>query len=68
MTLEQIREKGLRSLAQELGAVGLVWFLQQFEIGSGDYTLERHRWLAEPSVQDVVQEIEHPREKDDSTT
>ena len=47
MTLEEIRLAGLRALSRDLGAVGLVRFLQQFETGYGDYTAERHRWTGE---------------------
>jgi hypothetical protein len=62
MTLEEIRLAGLRALSRDLGAVGLVRFLQQFEMGSGDYTTERDQWLAEDTVQDVVRQIEERRQ------
>jgi len=62
MTLEQIRLIGLKALSRDLGPVGLVRFLQQFETGHGDYTAERHRWLGEPTVQYLAQEIERQRE------
>ncbi len=65
MTLEQIRQIGVKALSRELGPVGLVRFLQQFETGQGDYTAERHAWLGERSVQEVVQEIERRRKIDD---
>ena len=58
MTLEQIRLKGLRALSRDLGAVGLVRFLQQFETGDGDYTADRTRRLGEHTVQELAQEIE----------
>jgi hypothetical protein len=61
LTLEQVRLIGLRALSRDLGPVGLVRFLQQFEIGSGDYTTERHRWLGEETVRGLVQEIERQR-------
>ena len=61
MTLEQVRLTGLRALSRDLGPVGLVRFLQQFEMGDGDYTAERHRWLGGRTVQDLVQEIERQR-------
>ena len=61
MTLEQVRLTGLRALYRDLGPVGLVRFLQQFETGYGDYTAERHLWLGEPTVQELVQEIERER-------
>ncbi len=62
MTLEQIRMTGLRALSRDLGPVGLVRFLQQFETGYGDYTTERHLWLGEPTVEYLAQEIECQRE------
>jgi hypothetical protein len=58
LTLEQIRTRGLEALSRELGPVGLVRFLQQFETGHGDYTAERYRWLGTPTVQDLAEEIE----------
>ena len=61
MTLEQIRTLGLKALSQELGPVGLIRFLQQFETGHGDYTRERHQWLGQNTVQELVQEIERRR-------
>jgi hypothetical protein len=36
---------------RELGPVGLVRFLQQFEAGDGDYTRDRHSWLPQGDVQ-----------------
>jgi hypothetical protein len=62
MTLEEIRLAGLRALYRDLGAVGLVRFLQQFETGHGDYTAERHAWLDQDTVQDIVQQIKDRRE------
>jgi len=47
MSLEQIRQQGLKALARELGPAGLVRFLQQFESGRGDYTSDRHQWLTD---------------------
>jgi hypothetical protein len=41
LTQEQIRVIGLEALARELGATGLIRFLQIYEQGSGDYTRER---------------------------
>ena len=56
MTLEDIRRKGYEVLARELGPVGMIRFLQQFETGRGDYTEERHDWLTE-SVDEIVKMI-----------
>lgn len=45
MTPAQIRQSGMEALARELGPVGMVRFLQQFENGAGDYSKQRHEWL-----------------------
>jgi len=58
MTLEQVRLTGLQALSRDLGPVGLIRFLQQFEMGYGDYTTERHGWLGDRTVRDIAQEIE----------
>jgi len=68
MTLEEIRVAGLRALARDLGAVGLVRFLQQFEMGSGDYTTERGQWLDGYTVQDVVRQIKERRQADSDSS
>lgn len=63
MTLEQVRLAGLQALSRDLGPVGLVRFLQQFALGYGDYTAERRGWLGDPSVGDILQEIEQKGKK-----
>ena len=62
-TPTQIREKGLDALVKALGPVDMARFLQQFELGSGDYTRDREEWLGDISVDDVVAEIKSRREK-----
>ena len=61
MTLEQIRLTGLEVLARELGPVKMARFLQQFETGTGDYSVDRHRWLGVREVQGVAKEIRQRR-------
>ncbi len=60
-TLERIRAKGLKALADELGPVGMVRFLQLFDNGRGDYSKARHKRLAKQSVAALVQEIQRRR-------
>ncbi|MEA3323743.1 MAG: hypothetical protein U9Q37_01195 [Euryarchaeota archaeon] len=57
----QIKKVGLEALAEALGPVGMVRFLQLFETGSGDYTKDRDKWLGKTSVQSVVEEIKKRR-------
>jgi hypothetical protein len=60
-TLNEIRQIGLKALAKELGPVGLIRFLQQFETGQGNYTLERESWLTETDLQVVLDSIRKRR-------
>ena len=57
MSLEQIRIAGMEALARELGIVGMVRFLQQFETGHGDYSRERHKWLDDQDMDAVLKRI-----------
>ncbi len=57
MTLEQIRQSGPEALMRQLGPVGMVRFLQQFELGQGDYSVERHTWLDQLDVRTLAERI-----------
>ena len=52
-TLDEIRQKGFEALRRELGPVGMIRFLQQFETGSGDYARERHAWVDRTSLEQI---------------
>jgi hypothetical protein len=58
MTLEQIRVIGLEALHRALGPVGLVRFLQQFETGAGDYSVDRDEWLGQANVRSLATQLE----------
>jgi len=49
---------GVEILSQYMGITGMIRFLQQYEIGFGDYTEERHELLGNPSVDQLVSEIQ----------
>ncbi len=57
LTSEQIRRKGIEALAKNLGPVDMVRFLQQFELGTGDYSRDRHAWLDKLTIGDIVKEV-----------
>jgi len=57
LTQEQIRERGLRALRDQLGVVAMVRFLQGMETGWGNYTEDRQRWLGDPDLNTLVEEI-----------
>lgn len=56
-TLEEIRRAGVEALRRELGAVGMVRFLQQFEMGHGDYTAEREQCVGNLGLRTVAEQI-----------
>ena len=57
MTPHQIRVAGLAALSRELGLVGMIRFMQQFELGEGDYSKDRHKWLDKYTVNDIAKII-----------
>jgi hypothetical protein len=57
LSLDEIRRAGLEALHRELGPVGMVRFLQQFENGSGDYTAERAELLGNPTVGEIAKTL-----------
>jgi len=62
LTLDQIRAAGLNALTRELGPVGMVRFLQQFETGRGDYSRERHEWLDDAHLTTVLDKLRKRRD------
>ncbi len=62
-TIEQIRAQGLHALAKELGVVGMIRFLQQFETGHGDYSRERHRFVSKMGVETLAHELTRRRKR-----
>jgi len=61
---EQVRRSGLEALTRELGAVGMVRFLQQFDTGQGDYAVDRHKWQDQMTVEDVLAQIRNTHQKE----
>ena len=57
MALSDIRRAGIEALFRELGPVGAIRFLQQYETGSGNYSEDRHQWLGNPSVGEIAEKI-----------
>jgi predicted XRE-type DNA-binding protein len=57
----QIRQLGIEALTKALGSAGMARFMQQFEIGSGDYTRDRDQILGDPSIEEIFARIENRR-------
>lgn len=61
LTPHEIKMRGLEAVARELGPYGFVRFLEQYEMGSGDYTADRDAVIGDPDVDEIVREIETMR-------
>ena len=61
MTPQQIRIAGLTALTRELGLVGMIRFMQQFELGQGDYSKDRHKWLDQYTVDDIAKMVQEKK-------
>jgi hypothetical protein len=62
-TLDEIRTKGLLALRNELGPVGMIRFLQLFSNGSGDYAKDRHAWVDNTSMEEIIAQTSLGRKK-----
>lgn len=60
-TLDDIRAEGLAALRERLGRAGLIRFLQQFELGEGDYTKQRREWVEKTSLDELRQKARRRR-------
>lgn len=58
-----LRKMGLEALCKSLGPLGMVRFLQQYEMGTGDYTKERDLWLKDIDIESVAIELKNKQKK-----
>jgi hypothetical protein len=56
-TPNELRRAGLAALNEKLGPVDAIRFIQQFDLGSGDYTAERATLLGSPTVDNLLREL-----------
>ncbi len=63
MTPVEIQRAGLSALAKELGPVGFIRFMQQYVLGRGNYTVDRHHWLDALAVDDVLTLVQAEQEQ-----
>lgn len=57
----EIERLGFAALCERLGMAGALRFLQQFDLGRGDYTQERERLFEKDTVESLYREIEQRR-------
>ena len=63
-TQNQIIEQGYQALVDSLGIVDTIRFIQHFSPGEGNYTEERHQWLEQKSLDDVLEDIDQLKPDD----
>lgn len=56
-TQNEIIKQGYDALINSLGVADTIRFIQYFSLGKGDYTKERHQWLDEKTLADVLVEM-----------
>lgn len=61
MSPNQIRSAGLAALIKTLGPVGMARFIQQYDMGTGNYTKDRSNWLGQMSLDEVIWGISRMR-------
>lgn len=56
-TEQEIQRQALEALRNSLGVVGLIRFIQQYDKGQGNYTLDRQAWQQSYSVDSLFAAI-----------
>lgn len=60
--INQLNKMATQVLIKEMGVVDTLRFLSQFQVGTGDYTIERQQLFQGRSVKDIIQEIKAQEE------
>ncbi len=63
-TQHEIIKQGYDALVQSLGITDTIRFIQYFSPGYGDYTKERHQWLEQTSLEEVLTQMKQISEND----
>ena len=54
--LSEITREAVAVLTRELGVARTLRFLGQYRTGTGNYTADRHEFLADPSLEELLAE------------
>ena len=61
-TLAQLTDEAIRILCRELGPSDTIRFINQYRMGSGDYSHDRDEWQKNLTVKDIVTGIKQMKE------
>jgi hypothetical protein len=65
MKLVKLKKQGYKALVESLGVAGMIRFLQQFDVGEGDYTRDRHHVTDHLTMADFQAYLNQQKEKND---
>ncbi len=65
-TQQEIIRQGYQALVNSLGVVDAIRFIQHFTPGQGDYTKDRHEWLYQTPLEDILTSMRQRREDDET--
>jgi hypothetical protein len=57
LTDEEFERRTLDAIQREFGLGGLARFIMTYRSGRGDYTADRHQWLAGVTIEDIEREL-----------
>jgi len=65
-TQQEIISQGYKALVNSLGVTNAILFIQHFSLGQGNYTKERHQWLDNISLEDILTKMNQQPQEDRS--
>ena len=65
-TQQEIIRQGYQALVNSLGVVDAIRFIEHFSPGQGDYTKERHEWLDQTPLEDILSSMRQSTEYDET--
>lgn len=68
MPLTEITRAAIHVLCRELGVVNTARFLNQFNLGYGNYTLERDELFANLTVDAIIDDIYRTQQQDNQAS
>jgi hypothetical protein len=63
-TQQEVVRQGYQILVESLGVADAIRFIQHFSAGHGDYTQERHTWLDQASLEEILSDMKQPQASD----
>ena len=56
--LSEITQEAVSVLVREIGVARTLRFLGQYRTGTGDYTADRHNWLSDTPLDELIEQAQ----------